>query len=76
MNFIIANVWILILYCQGYRANKNFFKNIIWNNLHSDLNKNGHRAEGLQMPELERRQSGSSAGQGLRIKCVFQGMSS
>lgn len=38
--------------------------------MHSDLNKNGHRAEGLQTPELERRQSGSSAVQGLRIKSV------
>ena len=38
--------------------------------MHFDLNKNDHRAERPQTPELERRQSGPSAVQCLRIKSV------
>ena len=70
MNFIIANIWILNFDYQGYVSIKDFFQNVIWKNLHFDLNKNDHRAERLQTPELERRQSGSSAAHCLRIKSV------
>ena len=70
MNFIIANIWILNFDYKGYVSIKDFLKNVIWKNLHFDLNKNDHRAERLQTPELERRQSGLSAAQCLRIKSV------